>query len=199
MFSPDSPDFIAASRVSTPDPATEYIVGTDNLIQSFDEYPEAPDGIPDHNSPSLPPSPTLSQPPSPPPTPFISFATTTSHERGDDDIRTEYHTSSNRPPVTVRFEDYGRSQLASESRGSATSSRPWKPFSQRIDYEVADLIHDAVMTKAQTNKLLSLMHRCAGGEHLKLKNHSDVQKRWDQSTVHHTPVYVYQFYVLAFE
>lgn len=110
-------------------------------------------------------------------------------EPEDDDIRTEYHPSSNRPTETVHFEDYGHTAHVLETQfDDSSTSIPWYPFPTRIDFEAADLVHDVAMNKAQTELFLSLLRRCASGETVHLQNHRDIVDTWEKSRIHHTPV-----------
>ena len=103
------------------------------------------------------------------------------------DIRTEFHDSSHRPPSTVHFEDYGRSRPSSKAGSNATCrKKPWEHFKERIDFEVAELVHAAAMTNAQAETLLSLLHRTAMGEAVMIKNHKDIVDKWEKNGAHHT-------------
>ncbi|KZP28161.1 hypothetical protein FIBSPDRAFT_729690, partial [Athelia psychrophila] len=104
-----------------------------------------------------------------------------------DDICTEYHPSSKCPRVISHFEDYGRAENSTGIRSDSTRAKPWNPFAARIDFEVADLVHDVAMTKVQTETLLSLLRRCTSGETIKIKNYKDITDKWEQSRIHHTP------------
>ncbi|KAF7969796.1 hypothetical protein HWV62_25973 [Athelia sp. TMB] len=165
----------------------------EEFVQFADENYDAYHDFPDSASPSPSPPPISSLPTAspllpaetPPPS---SFVTPVNEIRLKDDIRTEYHGSSERPSSIWRFEEYGRSRPSSEAWSDQTHRpKPWKPFRERIDFEVADLVHEVAMTKAQTETLLSLMRRCAKGEVISIKNHQDMVDTWEKARAHHTP------------
>ena len=100
-----------------------------------------------------------------------------------DDIRTEFHPNSGRPPKVVHFADYGREQESAQ-RTFRRPKKPWRPFRTRLDFEVAELILDTAMNAKQTTTLISLLQRCALGiEKFTIRSHDDLQKTWTQSSI----------------
>ena len=105
-----------------------------------------------------------------------------------DNIWTEYHPHSHRPPHTAHFEDYG-SEEKSARRQFCDIKKPWSPYQTRLDFEVAELIHETAMNERQTTVLLSLLKRCADGlEKFTIKTHQELQNIWERSTIKSTGV-----------
>lgn len=172
-------DSVNDTRASTPDPMTEYLPGADEGLHLSDsEYPEATGDLPNNDGP---PHPSSHLPPEHIPTAAAE------RQRQIDDIRTKFHAHSQRPTTFTHFEDYG----LPDQEGNAPfdpASLPWSPFRTRIDFEIADLVHDLAMSKAQTDTFLSLLRRCSSGEAVKIKSHKDLAKKWDECITQHAPV-----------
>lgn len=192
--------YIPATRSSTPDPIADYLIEADPFFDDFDEDDmfrsdsnkhQVPDALPPENDDNE----LLQHPPS---LPNPSQPVPDDLEGGDpidDDIRTEFHTHSGRKAKTARFEDYGRSADDADKRYSARYSGPefypWSPFALRLDFELAELILEASLNKAQTEKFISLMHRCSlGVEKFTIANHKDLQETWGKSSTKSTAVSV---------
>lgn len=92
-----------------------------------------------------------------------------------DDIRIEHHPSTNRDPDIYSFEEYC-SQGESDAIGPGVQehlrrftapniadtdspARPWRPFSTRIDFELAELTLDAHMNGPQIEQLFAILNR----------------------------------------
>ena len=59
---------------------------------------------------------------------------------------------------------------------------PWLPFSTCADYEFVEIILEAGLNTKQSNCLISLVHRIVKGDKFTLKNHAEVQKRWNEAS-----------------
>ncbi|KAH7919486.1 hypothetical protein BV22DRAFT_1075186 [Leucogyrophana mollusca] len=103
-----------------------------------------------------------------------------------DDIQTEYHPHSNRPTQVDRFADFRRKH---EPTPLVPPNRePWRPFRTRLDFEVAELAHEAAMSKGQTNWLIGLLRRCArADERFTLNNYADLRETWGAASHNLTP------------
>jgi hypothetical protein len=100
-----------------------------------------------------------------------------------DDIRTQYHPHSHRPPHIAHFEDYGREEKSSR-RQFCNIKKPWSPYQTRLDFEVAELIHETAMNERQTTVMLLLLKRCADGfEKFTIKTHKELQNIWKQCAI----------------
>ncbi|KAI0777095.1 hypothetical protein BC629DRAFT_1736243 [Irpex lacteus] len=118
---------------------------------------------------SRPPSPPLLSPPprapNTPPTPPQRVASTSipppniSNTPGIDDIRVEYHPKSIHKTVIYPFDEYR--QQRPTSGFAATMEEPWTPFETREDFELAEIIHEARMSHALTERLLKLINKRA--------------------------------------
>ncbi|KAF9235747.1 hypothetical protein BU15DRAFT_77676 [Melanogaster broomeanus] len=104
-----------------------------------------------------------------------------------DDIKVQYHPRSGRDQQVHRFSDYKRDQ-ASNKPSPVCDQEPWKPFRSRLDFEIAELALHASLNKDETNRLISLVHRAAGGSELfSLMNYKEVSETWSQSSHRFTP------------
>ncbi|KAG1785489.1 uncharacterized protein HD556DRAFT_1314195 [Suillus plorans] len=74
-----------------------------------------------------------------------------------DDIKVEYHPNSGRPTKVYHFKDYGRSPGAPPAAPEA-DPMPWQPFRTCIDFEVAELAHDAGNIPAISSFTVGLGH-----------------------------------------
>jgi hypothetical protein len=67
---------------------------------------------------------------------------------------------------------------------------PWHPFKSRSDFEFAQLALEANLSRAQVEKLISIFKRCNAGEDtLNVLNHSDIKKRWSESSTKYSQVW----------
>lgn len=97
----------------------------------------------------------------------------------EDDFRTQYHPHSERATAFAPFDEYGKESDSLKS--PPVSSEPWSPFPHRLDFDIGELIHEAALTKDQTNRLLSMIHRCVQGEPYTLRTHKDLESVWDSA------------------
>lgn len=102
-----------------------------------------------------------------------------------DDIRTEYHPCSGIPTKTDRFADFCCHTAAHSQVPENTI--PWEPFASRIDFDFAELILKANLTKLQTNELIGLIRRTAL-EKFSVTDYSSIHKMWDAASPHHANV-----------
>jgi len=112
-----------------------------------------------------------------------------------DDIKVEYHPHSQIPSTVHHFSEFSRS--CSTEDDVPRNNSPWEPFRTRLDFEVAEIALEAAMTKDQTNCLLDLIHRSAGGnDTFTLQNHDEVCSLWDLASQCYTRVSIisYKYY-----
>ncbi|KAG1897470.1 uncharacterized protein F5891DRAFT_1191931 [Suillus fuscotomentosus] len=114
----------------------------------------------------------------------ISTATATTLARLDT-FKTEFHPHSG---CTETVESFSVYRTRPETTRSVIDDEPWQPFSCRADFEFAKLTHNAALSKDQTNDLLKLIWRVAGG-HTKFtfKTHNDVTAAWTRASCQMTP------------
>ncbi|KAH7906115.1 hypothetical protein BJ138DRAFT_1223855 [Hygrophoropsis aurantiaca] len=68
-------------------------------------------------------------------------------------------------------------------RPTRPNPQPWQPFQTRLDFEVAELAHEAAMSKDQTNHLINLLHRCMrGSESFTIENQEDLHNKWNSAS-----------------
>jgi len=105
-----------------------------------------------------------------------------------DDIKVEYHPSSGRQTEIHHFGDYKQSNSEPVPLDNTT---PWWPFSSRLDFEFAELVHEAALNKKQIDRLIGLFHKSSedNSQRLSFKSHSDVQASWHAASERLTPVF----------
>nr|GAT48876.1 predicted protein [Mycena chlorophos] len=95
------------------------------------------------------------------------------------EIRRIFHPDSGRETVYQTRYDYRKSRMPPKRR-AATNSKPWQPFSSRLDFEVADFVQRAMLNKGQTEALISLIRRCASNiDNFTLHTQRDLERVWD--------------------
>ncbi|KAG1818101.1 uncharacterized protein BJ212DRAFT_1446567 [Suillus subaureus] len=99
-----------------------------------------------------------------------------------DDIRTEYHQCSGIPIKTDHFADFHCHTAAPSLIPKNTT--PWEPFSLHIDFNFAELILKANLTKLQMNELISLICH-AVLERFSVINYDGICKLWDAASSCH--------------
>ena len=111
----------------------------------------------------------------------------TLHEQPNiDDIRTEYHPSSNRPTRIDAFEEFGRT---SAPPAPVHSHRPWLPFHSKAEFEFVEVALQSAMSNKQLDTLINIVHTLIKGNNtFEVKNHRDVQALWDRASESLTPV-----------
>lgn len=114
-----------------------------------------------------------------------------------DDIRIEYHDKSEMPPKHLSFDEYSfnNSQESESGRNVQTNAEPWRPFTSRLDFEVAELVLETHLNKNQTNSLLSLIRRCINDPaSFSLDNSKDLNAIWEAARAKTTTV---SYYVMS--
>lgn len=99
-----------------------------------------------------------------------------------DDIRAEYHPRSGIPTKTDHFADF-RCHTTAHSQVPENTT-PWEPFASRIDFDFAELILKANLTKLQTNELIALIRRAAF-ERFSVTDYDGICKMWDAASPRH--------------
>ncbi|EGN93201.1 hypothetical protein SERLA73DRAFT_126702 [Serpula lacrymans var. lacrymans S7.3] len=96
-----------------------------------------------------------------------------------DDIKIEFYPQSGYPEQTVHFEEFGHEDTSAVQ--FFLDKEPWRPF--------AEFMLEAALSKAQTDKLISLVHRCMQkeGGSFTFTNHADVHRAWDSASRTLTP------------
>ena len=122
---------------------------------------EPPGDLPDHNDPIDNPA-----------------------ELEQDDIKVVYH-SSTIPEQLYHFDDYNGAEATYpvnpvSSSQNGIQERPWRPFRTKLDFEIAEVMLDAHMNAAQTQRMLSLITEAVlDPESFTLKSLKDLSNIWD--------------------
>ncbi|KAG2145458.1 uncharacterized protein EDB93DRAFT_1241120 [Suillus bovinus] len=93
------------------------------------------------------------------------------HRHNVDDIRTEYHPNSGIPAQTRTFSTFQRDLLQDPPTPDV---QPWVPFQCQLDFEVAELAHEATLSQPRIKRLIDLLH-CSKQEPFSLCNYKDIQ------------------------
>ena len=119
---------------------------------------------------------------------FTDFENTGENDTCDlhlDDIKIEFHPNSGKPAQIFHFDEYTSSSKT--SLNNPIDSEPWKPFRSCLDFEIAELMLDTHMNKSQTNRLLSLIHRCIKTPaEFTLENSTELENVWENARMAHT-------------
>ncbi|KAG1745062.1 uncharacterized protein EDB91DRAFT_1080570 [Suillus paluster] len=100
-----------------------------------------------------------------------------------DNIRTEFHPHVRIAPRIEVFTDFTQHH---NYEPPCPEHQPWLPFSCRLDFEVAELAHEAALTHEQTTRLIRLVQR-SKSEVFTLKNYADVRNTWEAASHRLTP------------
>ncbi|KAJ7587834.1 hypothetical protein C8J56DRAFT_786443 [Mycena floridula] len=93
-----------------------------------------------------------------------------------DNIKIVFHPSSGEKTKISHFHEYDINGYPEPP----LPDRPWTPFRNRLDFEVAELALLCWMDKSKTARLISLFERAsAGREEFTIKSESELQKLWD--------------------
>jgi len=102
-----------------------------------------------------------------------------------DDIKVVYHSSTGIPEQLYHFDDYNGLEAAYSinpvsSSQDRTWEKPWHPFRTKLDFEIAEVMLDAHMNEAQTERMLSLITEAVlDPESFTLANTKDLSAIWD--------------------
>ena len=75
----------------------------------------------------------------------------------DGDIRVEYHPNNGRCTDTFKPDEYRQSV---PDCNATSEPEPWAPFRTREDFEFAEMVLEAGMTRGQVKALIKLFHKC---------------------------------------
>lgn len=120
-----------------------------------------------------------------------------------DDIMTAYHPHSNVSTQIDSFNTYDRREHSQAQDSTFTwtpDPEPWLPFASRIDFELAEIIADARMSRSLTNRLLKLVNKIASGGSAvtpSLKSYDALEKIWEKAGKAHTVVSSPSRYICA--
>ncbi|KAG2047336.1 hypothetical protein BDR06DRAFT_976817 [Suillus hirtellus] len=106
------------------------------------------------------------------------------HRHNVDNIWTEYHPNSGIPAQTRTFLMFQHNLLQDPPTPDV---QPWAPFRCRLDFEVAELAHEATLSQPQIEQLIDLLHRLKQ-EPFSLCNYNNIQNMWSAISHHLTPV-----------
>lgn len=128
------------------------------------------------------------EPTSPGPSADFDQTTGPSVDSTTDIFTIRYHPHSGRPSERRTFTDYIHKQQS--SRVPLVNDEPWRPFfNTREDFEFAQILMEAGVTKDHSDRLLKLFKKCLSGNGvLTYSNHSEIKASWDRAETKLTAV-----------
>ncbi|KAG2150779.1 hypothetical protein DEU56DRAFT_908418 [Suillus clintonianus] len=94
----------------------------------------------------------------------------------------EYHPNSGILAQTRTFSMFQRDILEDPP---FPDTQPWVPFQSRLDFEAAELAHEAALSQPQIDWLINLLHRSKqDSESFTLYNYKDVRNMWSAIHTH---------------
>ncbi|KAG2081487.1 hypothetical protein BD769DRAFT_1657222 [Suillus cothurnatus] len=103
--------------------------------------------------------------------------------KGFDSHRRAYHSKPEDAPGhtidDIRTEFHPHARIA--TRPPRPECQPWLPFRCQLDFEVAELAHEAALTHEQTTRLIRMV-RCSRTEDFTLANYADVRNMWEAAS-----------------
>ncbi|KAK0436805.1 uncharacterized protein EV420DRAFT_1281073 [Desarmillaria tabescens] len=101
-----------------------------------------------------------------------------------------FHPSSGKATIIDHFDQY-RSRAADQHIDPPIDQCPWRPFSSRRDFDIAEFVLDAALSERQMDKFFKLLKSSALDEvHLTpsdIKTRKDVKTSWDRAANLVTP------------
>lgn len=114
----------------------------------------------------------------------------------DNNICVEYHPKSGLKAAHFPFYKFSPEKAAgidttpdtaAGNNSPAVDQRPWRPFSSRLDFELADLILESHMNSQQTDWLLSLIQKCIEyPKEFTLRDNKEIKATWEAARKIHT-------------
>ncbi|KAG0705638.1 hypothetical protein DFH29DRAFT_980865 [Suillus ampliporus] len=95
-----------------------------------------------------------------------------------DNIHTKFHPHARITTCIKVFSDFTRHHHYEPPR---PEHQPWLPFGCRLDFEVAELAHEATLTHEQTTCLIQLV-QCSKTEDFTPKNYVDIRNTWEAAS-----------------
>ncbi|KAI0700322.1 hypothetical protein BC835DRAFT_1304172 [Cytidiella melzeri] len=101
-----------------------------------------------------------------------------------DNIKVEYHKSSRRPTHIYSFENFKRNERTVDL--DLLTPEPWKPFKTRLDFEVAEVIHEAKLNSKLTDRLLKAVHKILQKPcDFTLDSSADLNRYWQSAKMYY--------------
>jgi len=99
-----------------------------------------------------------------------------------DDIRTEFHPHSKRPPIIEAFEDYGRNTANNAPRPQA-HPKPWLPFHSESEFSFAEAVLEVGMSHSQIDNMIDIIRNIVQkGEPFVVKDHRELEQLWEEAS-----------------
>lgn len=103
------------------------------------------------------------------------------------DIKVEYHPASGKRYQILSHSAYNKEQEQIDA--SATEKTPWRGFSTRDDFELAEFVLEAGLNEALVRRLLKIIDRVREGEsELTVNSYKDITEGWAAVAECETPV-----------
>lgn len=123
----------------------------------------------------------------------------------ENEIRVEYHPSTQKVPQHFSFYDFDpghasgiSANVDAEDAKGHIDREPWRPFSSRIEFDIADLILETHMNTRQTDGLITLIKQCIKEPHaFTLNSSKDLQATWSAARLKLTSVGQISFIIIG--
>lgn len=104
-----------------------------------------------------------------------------------DDIKIVYHPHSGLPEEILSFEEWAARTNVTADRSAAFSlatidRKPWRPFQSRVDFEFAEAMQDAHMSRSHIEKMISCTNvakKNSSDSEFTLCNEEHLRSIWD--------------------
>lgn len=99
-----------------------------------------------------------------------------------DTVRITYPPNLKRKPEYISQDEYLSRHEAKVKKARVLAEEPWHPFKTRSDFDFAELVFKAHLSRDQISALLGVVQRCIGGnDRLTFGDFHDVQASWNEA------------------
>lgn len=97
-------------------------------------------------------------------------------------VRISYTNNLKRKPEYLHPDEYLSRHEKKARKPRTFAEDPWHPFKTRSDFDFAELVFNAHLSREQISSLLGVVQRCIeGADSLTFGNYSDVHASWSEA------------------
>lgn len=101
----------------------------------------------------------------------------------------EYHPNSGRKPRILSPEEFKTLSTNDNKLTALSDETPWRPFCSQEDFEFAELVHTAALSRNQIDTLIKFIKRCERNPgSFTFERAQDVERSWEDASKLLTPV-----------
>ena len=101
----------------------------------------------------------------------------------------EYHPNSGRKPRILSPEEFKTLSTNDNKLTALSDETPWRPFCSQEDFEFAELVHTAALSRNQIDTLIKFIKRCKRNPgSFTFERAQDVERSWEDASKLLTPV-----------